>query len=83
MCSSLAVKVCHFSTSTVDAPYFRNIMAGIADAGITVYCTNLISASEPEWLRATPCASYLSLGADSRRHRSKENGLLNFCHRPY
>ena len=68
MCSSLPVKVCHFSTSTVNAPYFRNITAGLADAGITVYCANLISAPEPEWLRAMPGASYLSLGADSRRH---------------
>ena len=68
MYSSLPVKVCHFSTNSVDAPYFRNITAGLADGGITVYCANLISAPEPEWLRTMPGASYLSLGADSRRH---------------
>ncbi len=67
MSSSLPLRVCHFCTTTVDAPYFRNMASGLSRAGLEVYCANLNRAPEPEWLKALPGASYVSLDANSRR----------------
>lgn len=60
------MKVCHFCTTTVDAPYFRNMASGLAGAGISVCCANLVRAPAPDWIGEVPGVSYLSLDADAR-----------------
>lgn len=67
MSSSLPLRVCHFCTTAVDAPYFRNMASGLLGAGHTPYLVNLNRAPEPEWLRTLPGANYLCLDANSRR----------------
>ncbi|HEX8686786.1 MAG TPA: glycosyltransferase, partial [Pyrinomonadaceae bacterium] len=60
------IRVCHFCTSSVDAPYFRNISRGLVADGMSVLVGNLAPAKPPAWLPEVPGVRHFDLGAAGR-----------------
>ena len=58
--------VCHFSDSSVEGDYFRNIAAGLTERGVRVSLIQLGGGQGPKWLSDFPAVTFLSLNASSK-----------------
>jgi glycosyltransferase involved in cell wall biosynthesis len=70
------LRVCHFSSSAIGAPYFRNITTGLTAAGFFVLCASLRDEPPPEWLAVCGSARYAELGAVAGWHYPVAVGRL-------
>jgi len=58
--------VCHFADTAIKSEYFRNLAAGLSEAGVRVSLIELWHGTSPEWLSSMPNVSYRSLNASSK-----------------
>jgi glycosyltransferase involved in cell wall biosynthesis len=61
------MRVCHFSATTLEGHYFRNMARGLSSHGVQVIAGSLNSAPLPGWWKKDPHGvACFSLGASSR-----------------
>lgn len=60
------MKVCHFCSSQVDAPYFSYLGKRLTGKGAKQLFVTLNTAEVPQWIKESPQVEYLSLGIGSR-----------------
>lgn len=65
------MKICHFCSSHVDAPYFLNLGKGLTERGISQHFVTLNQPNPPSWIEAFPSIHYKSLDIRSRAHYPK------------
>lgn len=58
--------VCHFCDTTFETDFFRNIVAGLTDRGVSVSLVELATGPPPTWLVQFPGVEYLNLGASNK-----------------
>jgi glycosyltransferase involved in cell wall biosynthesis len=61
------VRICHFSSTSLEGAYFRHLSEGFAGAGHVYHCGTLGHDAPPRWVAAEPPAEYFALGANGRR----------------
>jgi glycosyltransferase involved in cell wall biosynthesis len=60
------MRICHFTSSSLDVPYFRILADGLAERGHRVLFGTLGDEPPPAWLAAIPSAGHFSLGVKRR-----------------
>jgi glycosyltransferase involved in cell wall biosynthesis len=61
------VRICHFSSTSLEGAYFRHLSHGFAADGHTYHCGTLAGHPPPRWVAEAPPASYFALGTTDRR----------------
>lgn len=62
------MRVCHFSSSTLETHYFANLGKGLSARGVFVLWGTLLEERPPAWIEELPAADYFCLNAPSRFH---------------
>jgi len=61
------VRVCHFSATGLDGPYFRHLSDGFRAGGHEYLCGTLGASPPPTWTAGSPPTTYFALGVGQRR----------------
>lgn len=61
------MRICHFSSTTLNSHYFGSLGVGLSARGATQLCGSLSEKSPPNWLPEAARTSYFCLNAQSRR----------------
>src|SRR4051794_38689628 len=62
-----AVRICHFSATTLEGGIFRQCAEGFARAGHEFHCGTLAEHPPPRWAKEVPPAGYFALRTTRRR----------------
>jgi glycosyltransferase involved in cell wall biosynthesis len=60
------MRICQFTTTHLDAHYFRNLTDGLTDAGHSVLLMSLGDHKRPEWVEDNPAAEFIALNRAAR-----------------
>lgn len=60
------MKICHFSSTTLDSHYHKNLSEGLADSGFDLLVGSLTEKKTPSWISSVSKTKYFCLNATRR-----------------